>query len=161
MNKHVTFINIAKELALQSKCVSLNVGCIAVNSRGRIIGSGVNGTISGSKNCCDVHKDRGPEHTEWSDKYEIHAEMNCILEMAKGSTTAKELTFYTSVSPCFNCLKHMMGMKSAGEIDVFAIIYAEQYYRTPDSVIAEQKAFCNEFGVLLASINEVTNHNRV
>lgn len=157
INKHEIFMETAVSISNLSKCISMGVGCVAVNERGRIVGSGVNGTISGSKNCCDVHSERGLEHSAWSEKYEIHAEMNCILEMARSPVYNRKLTFYVTHSPCQNCLKHMMGMKAKNELDVVAIIYNEQYYRTSDETIKEQKEYCNEFDVIFAHINEMAS----
>ena len=66
MSPHQVFMNIALDLALLSKCVSMKVGVLAVNERGRIIATGVNGTPAGSPNCCDVHKERGPEPVSYT-----------------------------------------------------------------------------------------------
>ena len=45
-----SFINIAKEIALASKCVSKQVGAVIVKD-GRILSTGYNGTPSGYQNC--------------------------------------------------------------------------------------------------------------
>jgi len=155
MNKHTVFVNIAEQLSMLSKCVSMGVGCIAVNERGRIVGSGVNGTISGYANCCDIHSERGGMHPAWSQKYEIHAEMNCILELARSSSKPKSLVFYVTHSPCDNCLKHMMGLRAVGELYVNAIIYKQKYSKISEKELDIQKAYCLEFGVSLMSIDEV------
>ena len=47
-----SFINIAKEIALASKCVSKQVGAVIVKD-GRILSTGYNGTPAGYKNCSD------------------------------------------------------------------------------------------------------------
>ena len=47
-----SFINIAKEIALPSKCVSKQVGAVIVKD-GRILSTGYNGTPAGYKNCSD------------------------------------------------------------------------------------------------------------
>ena len=60
------FINIAKELATASKCVSKQVGAVIVKN-GRILSTGYNGTPAGFINCND-HWDNEytSDHHEWS-----------------------------------------------------------------------------------------------
>lgn len=154
MSKHQVFMNMAIELAGLSKCVSMKVGVLAVNERGRTIATGVNGTSSGSPNCYDVHKERGPEHSAWSEEHEIHGEMNTIIEMARSSVTYKEVTFYSTHCPCNNCLKHMLAL-STPDAPVKRIIYNEVYYRTPAGQLTNQKNTCNLLGVELLSIQEI------
>lgn len=158
VSKHQVFMDNALSIAQLSKCVSMQVGVVAVNERGRIIATGVNGTPANFKNCCDVHKERGAEHSAWSELYEIHAEMNTILELARGSATYQMLDFYTTHCPCSNCLKHMVGLHSPDSF-VRSIIYNEVYYRTPLELLAQQKEFCLRFGVTLMSIQEAVSND--
>jgi dCMP deaminase len=132
----------------------MQVGVIAVNERGRIISTGVNGTPSGFPNCCDVHAKRGVEHSAWSEEFEIHGEMNTLLEMARSTVTFNEVTFYTTHCPCDNCLKHMLGLISP-DTKVKRIIYNEVYYRTPIEKLTAQKKTCKLFHVELLSIQEI------
>lgn len=150
----------ALELAKESKCISMQVGCLAVNERGRIIGSGVNGSISGADNCCDVHYTRGPEHSAWADEFEVHAEMNTIIEMARMGPRFNEVSFYTTHSPCANCLKHMMALAAKGQVKVNSIVYADKYYRASEESILANKAYCARFGVELASIDEIEQSHK-
>ncbi|MBT5323050.1 MAG: dCMP deaminase, partial [Campylobacteraceae bacterium] len=77
------FINIAKELATASKCVSKQVGAVIVKD-GRILSTGYNGTPPGHTNCCDHWNGKyTKDHHEWSKTYEIHAEMNAIIWAAR------------------------------------------------------------------------------
>lgn len=153
MKKHLTFINMAETLSLESKCVSMKVACLAVNERGRIVATGVNGTASGYTNCNQKFNSRCSEHSDWSQLFEIHAEMNCILEMARSTTSFSVLDFYITNSPCDNCLKHMIGLR-AQNVEVRNIIFGERYYRTSIEELTEQKTFCSLFGVNLLSIDE-------
>lgn len=154
MNKHQVFMNMAINLADLSKCVSMKVGVLAINERGRTIATGVNGTSSGAPNCCDVHKERGPEHSAWSDEHEIHAEMNTIIEMARSTVTYNEVTFYSTHCPCNNCLKHMLALTTP-EQPVKRIIYNEVYYRTPPGQLPKQIVSAKRVGVELLSIQEI------
>lgn len=53
-----TLMQIAFLVARESKCVSHQVGAV-ISKNGRIISTGINGTHSGSKNCCDHALDKG------------------------------------------------------------------------------------------------------
>lgn len=113
------YLKIAEALAEESKCVSLKVGAVLVKDN-NIISCGINGTPKGSKNCCEVHKDRGEEHSKWSELHEVHAEANAILRCNTDKTGA---TMYITCAPCINCLKHC----NASGIKTF--IYSAHYYR--------------------------------
>jgi dCMP deaminase len=125
-------MSIAHDVATDSKCVSLQVGCVLVKD-GHIISTGVNGTPKGYVNCNSVWSCRCPEHSAWSEKFEIHAEMNAIgfcPVSVEGSTA------YVTHSPCFPCVKHMIAF------GIKHIIYAERYYRSTDAEIEEIEEFC-------------------
>lgn len=118
----VQFLQIAKIVAGTSKCVSVQVGAV-IAKEGRIISTGYNGTPSGYLNCCDVHSERGAAHSEWSNRYEIHAEQNALLYAAKYGISVKGATLYTTVEPCFQCLKMIVAS------GISRIVYDEPYYR--------------------------------
>ena len=101
-----------EDLANLSKCSKHKVGALLVNDN-RIISNGLNGTPSGFINCCDkfancdTHTEPARSaHREWSEKYEIHAEMNAMLFAAKHGVALNNSILYCNLEPCFNCLKH-------------------------------------------------------
>ncbi len=135
------FLEIAKIVAQTSKCVSLKVGAVLVRD-GRIISMGYNGTAPGLKNCSDVWSHRCHEHTEWSNKYEIHAEQNALLFAARNGISTQGSTVYTTIEPCHQCLKLMI---AAG---VIRVVYLDGYYReTIDS--QDKMEFGLECGLIL------------
>lgn len=115
INKHEIYLNIALEIAKLSKCKKTQVGCIIVKD-GRIISTGTNGTPSGYTNCTDNfcnhnHEDFLKEHSEWSLKHEIHAEMNAIIFATRnGIKIPQESILYCTHEPCDNCLKHIAAL---------------------------------------------------
>lgn len=161
VSTHRVFAGVAKNIATFSKCASMAVGCVAVNERGRIISTGVNGTVSGHVNCRDLHSSRGAEHSAWSERYEIHAEMNCVLELARSSTTFEVVDFYVTHCPCQNCLKHLIGLSAAGVATVRRIVYDEVYYKTTPEALQQNKEYCKAFGVDLLSVEEIEANERV
>lgn len=122
------FINIAKEYSKFSKCQFTKVGAIAVNENRRIIATGVNGTISGTKNCCDHHFEQREDHVPFTKENEIHAEANLILELARSNISFKELSIYLTISPCEECFKLLLGLCS-DHVKVKKIVYADLYHR--------------------------------
>ena len=113
-------------LSKQSKCVSRQVGAIIVRD-GRIISTGYNGTISGYKNCCDVFdKDNfdSIKHHQWSQKFEIHAEQNAIIQAAKNGISVNGCTCYTNLQPCNLCLLLLI------QSGIKEIVYLEEYNRS-------------------------------
>ena len=105
---HTIFMNVAYSIAEMSNCVSHKVGAIIVKD-GRIISTGYNGTPAGYLNCCDKFHDysteQREEHHNFSEKFEIHAELNAILCAAKNGMSTNDCSLYCTLQPCNNCLK--------------------------------------------------------
>ena len=115
------FINIAKELAKASKCVSKKVGAVIVKD-GRILSTGYNGTPQGYVNCDEYWDGKYTSlHHNWSLKYEIHAEMNAIIWASKNGIKINNATIYTTLQPCEQCTKNIIasGIKK--------IVYEKEY----------------------------------
>lgn len=126
---HKTYLQMCVNLTKFSKCIRNQVGCMLIYE-GRIISTGVNGSPKGHINCCDHFKNADlqseefkKEHSVWSLKHEIHAELNAILYARIHGTPIPEGTvLYCTHEPCDNCLKHIAGV---GIKDVY---YAQKYY---------------------------------
>jgi dCMP deaminase len=115
-SKHSIFLDIAEKISEMSHCISHKVGCILVKD-GRIISTGYNGTPAGFKNCDDHFDVLGISqmkylddktrkiHHDFSEKFEIHAEINAILCAARNGISIEGSILYTSLHPCYNCLK--------------------------------------------------------
>lgn len=137
-----TLLNVAKSIAHDSKCVSMKVGAVLVVN-GRIVSTGVNGTAPGYTNCCDRFSERGSSHSEWSEKYEVHAEMNALLYNSISNAGAMMVTTH---APCWNCTKHML---AAG---ITQIYYGEKYYRVPDDEFKAIEDYCSEMKVTFKKV---------
>lgn len=134
------YLNMAETASERSKCVSLKVGCVIVKDD-KIISTGLNGTLRGAINC-DEHfpGGNGPAHHGWSIENEIHAEMNAIIQAGR---CLKGAVAYTLISPCRNCLKHLL---AAG---VKTIYFRTKYYRMTDEQLQEMVDYCEENGASL------------
>lgn len=47
-------------------------------------------------------------HHKWSDKYEVHAEMNAILKAGQNGIGLDGTDIYINYAPCFNCSKSII-----------------------------------------------------
>ena len=145
INKDRVYLRMAKELSCFSKCVSLRVACLLVRN-GRILSTGVNGTPSGWINCSTkFNHGRTPEHSHWSDIYEIHAELNAVIWAARTGIAIDGATAYVTHSPCVQCTKNLI---AAG---IQRIVFNELYRRTEDQQILTQ--FANENGIEITQLS--------
>ena len=145
--KHSTFLKVAQAVASESKCVSLSVGAVLVKD-GHIISTGYNGTPKGYMNCNEhvgiaIPKE---DHTAWSQKFEIHAEMNAILHCPVSTQGA---VIYVTDSPCFNCAKHLI---AAGVKEIYFGQIYHRYHTTLKNEWQEVIDFCDEMGVKLCQL---------
>jgi dCMP deaminase len=126
---HQFFIKTAKNLALESRCVSRKVGALIVQNN-RIISMGYNGTPSGIDiECSKVFAsdfDRETHH-QWSKIHEIHAEMNAILFAAKSGISIDGAVMYVTLHPCDECLKNIM------QSGISHVFYLEEYDKATHS----------------------------
>ena len=108
-----SFLRVAQEIASNSKAVRLKVGSVLVNLDNHIIGTGYNGTPSGSN--YDIEKlenvvvkrryylklffeKKTLIHTN---PWVIHSELNCILNATTNNLTGCKI--YCTHSPCVHC----------------------------------------------------------
>ena len=108
---HNMFLNIAEEISKNSNCVSFQVGAVLVKDK-RIISTGYNGTPAGFINCNDYFKNKTytrEEHHVFSEKFEIHAELNTIIYAARAGISIQNSDIYITHQPCSNCLKMLAG----------------------------------------------------
>lgn len=126
-----SFINIAKEIAKASKCVSKQVGAVIVKE-GRILSTGYNGTPAGYKNCSDHwNGEYTKEHHDWSKTYEIHAEMNAIIWAARKGISIEGATIYVTLEPCSECSKNVIAS------GIVRIVYDIAYEHTNSEIISK------------------------
>lgn len=100
-----TMIDIAWTLAQRATCPKLSVGCVLVNGRNEIVGTGYNGVPRGFQHCteCDCG---GADSPPGSDRcIAIHAEQNA-LQQCKDIWSIN--TIYVTYFPCFRCTKDLL-----------------------------------------------------
>lgn len=148
-------MDVARRFANLSYARRLHVGAIVVKDD-RIISIGYNGTPAGWDNDCeDVEwssaggwlsyeeiKERWPYTGTYTDadgneiegRYRLitkpvvlHAEMNCLMKLAKSNESGNHASMFITHSPCLECAK---GIHQAGISEVY---YGEDY-RSEDGV---------------------------
>lgn len=137
--QHEVFLNIADEMSRFSHCVSHKVAAVVVKDN-RILSTGINGTPAGFDNCDEIFEagnfDR-EKHHQFSENYEIHAEINAILFAAKNDISIDGAVLYTNLHPCNHCLKAICnsGIKK--------IYYRREYDKfTEDEFMADMLRKC-------------------
>lgn len=121
MNKlDVIRLKQAYEIAKMSSCVSRQVGAI-ITVDNRIVSEAYNGTPKGYINCNNHNSEYTKEHHDWSNIYEIHAELNAILWAARRGTSIDGGTIYSTTKPCVQCTKNIIAS------GIIRIVYSEDY----------------------------------
>lgn len=143
-NWNKTFIEIAEKFAEHSTCIKRKVGAVLVKNL-RILATGYNGTPTGFVNCDEVfhhnsseanlkgilyHRKKDHEdlssceiisHHEFSERYEIHAEQNCLSFAAKNGVSTNRCTLYVTTAPCVHCAKIIIAS------GISRVVYKEVY----------------------------------
>ena len=123
LKEHKVYLKIAQTLATLSHCVSYQVAALIVKD-GRILSTGINGTPTGFTNCDDIFEKENFErekHHEFSEDFEVHAELNAIIFAAKNGISINGGTLYSKTQPCKNCLKAIC------QTGIKKIVFYEKY----------------------------------
>ena len=110
------FMGIAEAVRRRADCRGSRVGAIIVVDH-RIVSTGYNGTAEGMPNCTDGGCDRCakretyPAGTGYDLCICVHAEQNALLAAARFGIAVAGGTVYTTLQPCFGCLKEMLQAK--------------------------------------------------
>jgi len=106
--KDYYFLRQAQLAATQGTCLRRHVGAVAVNARGHLIATGVNGVPSKLPHCNEGHACPGAGAAPGTDLdrcLAVHAEVNLL---AQCRDVWEIDTVYLTASPCFNCTKALL-----------------------------------------------------
>jgi dCMP deaminase len=136
--RHDFYMRLALVVESGAKCLGSRVGAVIVRDN-RVLGSGYNGTPAGYANCteselgcrrCAIRREQ-PNAGLSGKLYDIclcvHAEQNAMLTAARFGTALDGAFLYTTVQPCFNCLKELMQVRLCG-----VVFHREWEARHPD-----------------------------
>ena len=125
--RHDFYMRLAIVVESGAKCLGSHVGAVIVRDD-RVLGSGYNGTPAGYPNCTDAERGcrrcalrvEQPEAGLSGRLYDIclcvHAEQNSIATAARFGTAVDGAMLYTTLQPCFNCLKELMQVRVRGVV---------------------------------------------
>ncbi len=144
------YMGIAEAVERGANCKGSKIGAVLVLDH-RVIGTGYNGTPSGFTNCDDGGCVRC--HDRWLEKQGlidqmsdpshvagqaldrcicVHAEQNAFITAARFGIHVEGSTLYTTLSPCFNCLKEAI------QAGVERIVYKDWYPAKYTDPVKEQ-----------------------
>ncbi len=144
------YMGLARAVRDGADCLGSRVGAVLVRQN-RVVSTGYNGTPSGFTNCTDggcvrcsdsdLHaKGRGHEATDGEHTSGraldrcicVHAEQNAFLTAARFGTRVEGTTLYTTLSPCFGCLKE------AVQAGVVRVVFDEVYQASYGDALQRQ-----------------------
>jgi len=121
------YMRLAVVVESGAKCLGSHVGAVIVRDD-RVLGSGYNGTPAGYPNCtvsergcrrCALRAEQ-PDAGLAGKLYDIclcvHAEQNAMATAARFGVAIDGAILYTTLQPCFNCLKELMQVRLRGVI---------------------------------------------
>ena len=106
-------MGIAMAVRRRANCVGNRVGAVIAKD-GRIVSTGYNGTPRNMPNCLDggclrcANRASFPSGTGYDLCICVHAEQNAILAAARFGIGVEGGTLYTTMQPCFSCMKEML-----------------------------------------------------
>lgn len=109
------FLMMAVLASSRGTCVRRKTGCVLVDKKNRVIGTGYNGVPSGMTHCIDDGDTSSPialcpghdaaPGEALDECFAVHAEMNAILRC---SATHKIAVAYCTHTPCIHCMKLLL-----------------------------------------------------
>lgn len=144
------YIDFAHRVSQLSYARRLKVGAVIVKDD-TVISYGYNGTPSGWDNNCEMHpKIADPQTLEIIEKTDIlvtkpevlHAEMNSLMKLARGSNSGDGAVMFITHSPCMECAKgiYQSGIKH---------VYYRDQYRTNEGI-----EFLEKCGIDVTKVDE-------
>jgi len=109
------YMDVAKRFSKLSSAQRLQVGAIAVKDD-RIISIGYNGMPSGWDNCCEDEVIENGWPGLKTKPEVLHAEMNCLMKLAKSTESGEGAAMFITHTPCIDCAK---GIYQAGIKEVY------------------------------------------
>ena len=106
------FMLLAVATRERAACLRRHVGALLVADQ-RIIATGYNGTPTGFPNCDEggCHRCAHPDDYAEGRGYDVcicvHAEQNALLQAARLGYSVQSAHCYTTLRPCFGCLKEL------------------------------------------------------
>lgn len=131
-----TLIEIAFTVANRGTCSRAKNGAVIANSRGVVLSTGYNGSLSGFDHCdheCDCgsdldmsrspfdHDSDCPAHPENGCKIAVHAEANAVYFAARNGVSVEGQEIYCTMEPCTKCAEAII------QSGISKVVYSQEY----------------------------------
>jgi|ERR1043166_3647818 dCMP deaminase len=131
-----TLLEIAFTVAKRSTCSRANNGAVIADSRGVVLSTGYNGSLSGMDHCdheCDCgmwivsknefHHEDCPAHPSNSCQLAVHAEANAVYFAARNGIMVQGASIYCTMEPCVKCAEAII------QSGISKVVYSNEYRR--------------------------------
>ncbi len=143
-NQYVQFMQAALEVRENANCKGRKVGAVIVNNDKVLVASS-NGTPNGMLSCLDggcrrcsnCHDHRLTEGYDFC--MCVHAEQKAIINAARLGIPIEGSVVYSTLKPCFNCLKEML------QAGIQKVIYLHDWEYDVDEIRKEYAKILNAF----------------
>lgn len=99
---HNMWMQVAVAISQRATCARRQVGCVLIDSEGKLVSTGYNGPMKGAKHCIDdpcpgafYPSGKGLNQCE-----AVHAEQNAVLQATRNFDAV-----YCTTLPCVSCMK--------------------------------------------------------
>jgi len=148
-------MGIAMAVRKRANCVGNRVGAVIAKDR-RIVSTGYNGTPRGMPNCLEggclrcANRESHPPGTGYDLCICVHAEQNAILAAARFGIAVEGGTLYTTMQPCFSCMKETL------QAGIERVFYLHEWQHPDASYRAEYQKLLEQFreGVLKLELDD-------
>jgi dCMP deaminase len=137
-------MGIAMAVRKRANCVGNKVGAVIAKD-GRIVSTGYNGTPRNMPNCLDsgclrcANRQAYPPGTGYDLCICVHAEQNAVLAAARFGIAVEGGTVYTTMQPCFNCMKEML------QAGIQRVLYVHEWKHPDAAYRAEYEKLQSRF----------------
>lgn len=138
-SKDEYLMGLALAVSARADCKGRQVGALLARD-GLVLTTGYNGTPAGMPNCSSggcvrcADPETYPKGTAYDLCICVHAEQNCLLSAARHGVSVAESLCYTTMRPCYGCLKEMI------QADVRGVRYLTEWHDPPTPELAVQLA---------------------
>jgi dCMP deaminase len=135
-----TLLEIANTVSKRSTCSRRNNGAVIADSRGVILSTGYNGSLSGMRHCdheCDCgielmssvaqvmsnsdHHESCPAHPSNGCTTAVHAEANSVYFAARKGVSVEGCLIYCTTEPCVKCAEAII------QSGICEVVYQQEY----------------------------------
>jgi dCMP deaminase len=128
-----TLLEIAFTVSKRSTCSRRNNGAVIADSKGVVLSTGYNGSLSGMLHCdheCDclaqlgtgkIHESDCPAHPNNGCQTAVHAEANAVYFAARNGVSVNGATMYCTTEPCVKCAEAIV------QSGISNVIYSQDY----------------------------------